>query len=64
VAAGAAGGTVTCNLGTIAAGSTASVVFVILTPAVGDATDAATVTSAVPDPVPGNNNQTQTNRIH
>jgi uncharacterized repeat protein (TIGR01451 family) len=64
VAAGAAGGTVTCNLGTIAAGTTVSVVFVILTPAVGDATDAATVTSAEADPVPGNNSQTQTNRIH
>jgi uncharacterized repeat protein (TIGR01451 family) len=64
VAAGAAGGTVTCNLGTIAAGSSASIVFVVLTPAIGDATDTATVSSPVSDPNPSNNSQTQTNRIH
>ena len=54
VAQGTSSGTITVNLGTITAGSSAKVTFVIQTNAgsVGSITDTATVTSLEPDPNP------------
>jgi uncharacterized repeat protein (TIGR01451 family) len=52
------GTTITCNLGTIAAGGTSTVHIVFSTSDVGDVNDTATVSSATPDPNTANNTAT------
>ena len=53
------GGTVTCNLGSVANGSSANIVIVVTTTTDGTLTDTATVTSDTPDPNEGNNVATE-----
>jgi len=53
---GAAGATVTCNLGDIASPGSVVVNVTVATGSAGVITDTASVTSNTPDPVPGNNN--------
>src|SRR5262249_54282452 len=47
--------TVTCAIGTLAAGANASVTIVVTTTHAGTLTNVASATSATQDPVPGNN---------
>ena len=55
----------TCNLGTIAAGGTATVTATYTVPSstTGSQTNTATVSSATSDPTPGNNTATDTNTV-
>jgi uncharacterized repeat protein (TIGR01451 family) len=55
--------TLTCNLGTIAAGSGATVSITVRANAPGSATNTATVTSPTPDPNSGNNTSAVTTTI-
>jgi uncharacterized repeat protein (TIGR01451 family) len=50
--------TVTCGLGTLAAGSSATITVVVTPPAVGSISNTATVTGDQPDPNPANNSAT------
>ena len=53
--------TVTCNVGTLAAGTTATFTLTVRMPSTsGPVTNTATVTSTTPDPTPGNNAGTAT----
>lgn len=51
--------TVTCNLGSLNNGATATVTIVVTTPTIGTVSNTATVTSDISDPVPGNNSDTE-----
>ena len=60
---GEAQGTVTCTLGTIETGDTATVSIVVTPNSTGDLTNTATVTSSVADPDPSNNTATVTTTV-
>jgi uncharacterized repeat protein (TIGR01451 family) len=54
-----AGGIVTCSLGTVAAGATATVAITVTPTAVGAISNTADVSGATPDPVPANDSDTE-----
>ncbi len=56
---GSCAGAVTCSLGTIVAGATATITIVVTPTATGVISNTATVSSSTPDPVPGNNADTE-----
>jgi uncharacterized repeat protein (TIGR01451 family) len=56
-------GTVTCNLGTLNAGGSATITIVVTAPTVGTNSNTATVTSASADPDAANNTATATTRV-
>jgi len=58
-----AGGTVTCLLGTMTNGGTATVTILTLAAATGTATNTASVVADQTDPTPGNNSSTQTETV-
>ncbi len=60
---GLRGGTVTCNLGTLAAGASASATIVVVPAQAGVLTNTATVSAAQPDPDPANNSATETTTV-
>jgi len=57
------GGVITCNVGTLASGASASATVVVRTTALGTVTNTASVTTAVTDPTPGNNSATATTAV-
>ena len=59
-----AGGTVTCTIGTIATGDTATVSIVVSPTAVSTITNTATVTGKEGDPTPANNTATETTTVN
>ena len=54
----AAGNNVTCNLGAMSSGTTATATIVVTVNAIGTIVNTATVASTTPDPIPGNNTST------
>ena len=56
---GSCAGAVTCSLGSIVAGATATITIVVTPTATGVISNTATVSSSTPDPVPGNNADTE-----
>ncbi|HLI57137.1 MAG TPA: DUF11 domain-containing protein, partial [Actinomycetota bacterium] len=57
---GQASGTVTCSLGDLASGGSATVTIVVTPPSAGSLSNVATVGSSTPDPTPANNSVTTT----
>ena len=58
-----AAGVVTCPLGTIASGATATIAIVVTTTIDGLITDTAVVSASTPDPVPANNTASQSTTV-
>lgn len=62
---GAAGGTLTATIGSLAAGASSTIQVTIKAPiVVGDLVNTVTVTSSTPDPNPGNNTSTVTTTVY
>jgi uncharacterized repeat protein (TIGR01451 family) len=59
-----AGGTVTCNLGSLAGGDTATVTIVVATTQAGTITDTASVSANEPDPDTSNNTDTESTTVN
>jgi uncharacterized repeat protein (TIGR01451 family) len=60
---GLRGGTVTCNLGALAAGASAAATIVVVPAQTGELTNTAIVSAAQPDPDRGNNSATETTTV-
>ena len=60
---GLRGGTVTCNLGTLAAGASASATILVVPAQTGELTNTATVSGAPPDPDRANNSAAETTTV-
>lgn len=58
-----AGGTVTCAMGTLASGASASATIVVSPTAAGSYTNTATVSASQPDPTPGNNSSSASTSV-